>query len=71
MRSRSRPSCSGTRKSRSSPSGRNGSRSSSDSRAERLEVDAELSLAAKVFATQKHRQKAVRFIDSIATDLGL
>ena len=38
---------------------------------ERLEVDAELSLAAKAFATHKHRQKAVRFIDSIATDLGL
>ena len=36
-----------------------------------LEVDAELSLAAKTFATQTHRQKAVRFIDSIATDLGL
>ena len=36
-----------------------------------LEVDAELSLAAKAFATQKHRQNAVRFIDSIATDLGL
>ncbi len=36
-----------------------------------LEVDAELSLAAKTFATQTHRQNAVRFIDSIATDLGL
>ena len=36
-----------------------------------LEVDAELSLAAKTFATQKHRQNAVRFIDSIANDLGL
>ena len=36
-----------------------------------LEVDAELSLAAKAFATQKHRQNAVRFIDSIANDLGL
>jgi Cu2+-exporting ATPase len=36
-----------------------------------LEVDAELSLAAKAFATQKHRQNAVRFIDSIAKDLGL
>ncbi len=35
------------------------------------EVDAELSLAAKAFATQTHRQNAVRFIDSIATDLGL
>ena len=36
-----------------------------------LEVEAQLSLAAKAFATQKHRQKAVRFIDSIVTDLGL
>ena len=36
-----------------------------------LVVDAELSLAAKMFATQKHRQNAVHFIDSIATDLGL
>lgn len=36
-----------------------------------IEVDAELSLAAKAFATQKHRQNAVRFIDSIANDLGL
>ncbi|MGA9924305.1 MAG: hypothetical protein WBQ29_12975, partial [Isosphaeraceae bacterium] len=36
-----------------------------------LEVDAELSLAAMAFATQKHRQNAVRFIDSIANDLGL
>jgi hypothetical protein len=36
-----------------------------------LEVDAELSLAAKAFATQTHRQNAVRVIDSIATDLGL
>ena len=38
---------------------------------DRLEVDAELSLAAKTFATQTHRQNAVRIIDSIATDLGL
>ena len=36
-----------------------------------LEVDAELSLAAKTFATQTHRQNAVLIIDSIATDLGL
>jgi hypothetical protein len=36
-----------------------------------LEVDAELSLAAKAFATQTHRQDAVRFIDSIVTELGL
>jgi hypothetical protein len=36
-----------------------------------LEVDAQLSLAAKAFATQKHRQNAVGIIDSIATDLGL
>jgi hypothetical protein len=36
-----------------------------------LEADAELSLAAKAFATQTHRQNAVRVIDSIATDLGL
>jgi hypothetical protein len=36
-----------------------------------LEVDAELSLAAKAFATQAHRQTAVRFIDSIAAELGL
>jgi hypothetical protein len=38
---------------------------------ELLEVQAELTLAAKAFATQKHRQSAVRFIDSIATELGL
>ena len=36
-----------------------------------LEVDVELSLAAKAFATQTHRQNAVRFIDSIANDLWL
>ena len=36
-----------------------------------LEVDAELSLAAKTFATQTHRQNAVRIIDLIANDLGL
>ncbi|MDG3007097.1 hypothetical protein [Paludisphaera mucosa] len=36
-----------------------------------MQVDAELSLAAKAMATQTHRRDAVRFIDSIATDLGL
>ncbi len=36
-----------------------------------LVVDAELSWTAKAFATQSHREQAVRFIDSIATDLGL
>jgi hypothetical protein len=36
-----------------------------------LEVEAQLSLAARAFATNKHRERAVRFINSIATDLGL
>lgn len=38
---------------------------------ELLVVDAELSLAAKVMATQENRATAVRFIDSLATELGL
>jgi hypothetical protein len=38
---------------------------------ESLVVDAELSLAAKAFATTKHRENAVRFIESIANDLDL
>ncbi|RUL83942.1 hypothetical protein [Tautonia sociabilis] len=38
---------------------------------ELLRVDAELSWAAKMMATQGHRQNAVRLIDSIAADLGL
>jgi hypothetical protein len=36
-----------------------------------LVVDAELSLAAKVLATKENRETAVKFIDSIANDLGL
>jgi hypothetical protein len=39
--------------------------------AETVVVDAELSLAAKVFATEKNRQVAIDFIDSIANDLNL
>jgi hypothetical protein len=38
---------------------------------ETLRVDAELSLAAKMMATQENRQVAVQFIDSIANDLDL
>jgi hypothetical protein len=38
---------------------------------EKLTVDAELSLAAKMMATDKNRQLAVQFIDSIADDLNL
>jgi hypothetical protein len=38
---------------------------------EALVVDAELSFAAKVFATKENRRTAVQFIDSIANDLGL
>ena len=38
---------------------------------EAMAVEAELSLAAKALATQQHRRDAVRFIESIATDLGL
>jgi hypothetical protein len=36
-----------------------------------LVVDVELSLAAKMLATQENRKRAVRFIESIAKDLGL
>lgn len=38
---------------------------------ETMRVDAELSLAAKVLATNENRQVAVNFIDSIANDLNL
>jgi hypothetical protein len=38
---------------------------------ETLRVDAELSLAAKMLATNANRQVAVQFIDSIANDLNL
>jgi hypothetical protein len=38
---------------------------------ETMRVDAELSLAAKMLATNENRQVAVRFIDSIADDLNL
>jgi soluble P-type ATPase len=38
---------------------------------EDLVVDAELSLAAKMFATRKHRADAVKIIESVANDLGL
>jgi hypothetical protein len=38
---------------------------------ETLRVDAELSLAAKVLATQENRRVAVQFIDSIVDDLNL
>ncbi len=34
-------------------------------------VDAELTLAAKLLATKENRETAVRFIESIANDLGL
>jgi hypothetical protein len=36
-----------------------------------LVVDVELSLTAKILATEENRQKAVRFIESITSDLGL
>ena len=36
-----------------------------------LRVDAELSLAAKMLATNENRRVAVQFIDSIANDLNL
>jgi hypothetical protein len=36
-----------------------------------MNVDAELSLAAKMLATRENRQLAVQFIDSIANDLNL
>jgi hypothetical protein len=38
---------------------------------ETMRVDAELSLAAKMLATQENRKFAVQFIDSIANDLNL
>jgi hypothetical protein len=38
---------------------------------EKLIVDAELSWAAKMMATDEHRRTAVQFIDSIANDLNL
>ena len=38
---------------------------------ERLTVNAELSLAAKMLATNENRRVAVAFIDSIANDLNL
>lgn len=38
---------------------------------ERMVVDAELSLAAKMFATEENRRHAVHFIESVANDLNL
>ena len=38
---------------------------------EKLVVDAELSLAAKMMATDEHRSQAVRFIHGLADELGL
>jgi hypothetical protein len=38
---------------------------------EKLTVDAELSLAAKMMATEQNRKLAVQFIDRIADDLNL
>jgi hypothetical protein len=38
---------------------------------EDLVVDAELSLAARMLATSKHREDAVKMIESVANDLGL
>jgi hypothetical protein len=38
---------------------------------ERMVVDAELSLAAKMFATDTNRRRAVNFIESVADDLNL
>lgn len=38
---------------------------------EKLVVDAELSLAAKMMATSEHRGQAVRFIDALADELEL
>jgi hypothetical protein len=38
---------------------------------ERMVVDAELSLAAKMFATDENRRHAVRFIESVADHLNL
>jgi hypothetical protein len=36
-----------------------------------LVVDAELSLTAKILATQKNREEAVKIIESVANHLGL
>ncbi len=36
-----------------------------------MKVDAELSLAAKAMATQRHRAKAVGFIETIVASIGL
>jgi hypothetical protein len=38
---------------------------------EDLVVDAELSLAAKMLATPENRRYAVRYIETLANDLGL
>jgi hypothetical protein len=38
---------------------------------EDLVVDAELSLTAKMLATRKHREDAVKIIESVADNLGL
>ena len=38
---------------------------------EDLVVDAELTLAAKMLATRKHREDAVKIIESVAEELGL
>ena len=38
---------------------------------ERMMVNAELSLAAKMFATDENRRHAVQFIESVANDLNL
>ncbi len=38
---------------------------------ERMVVNAELSLAAKMFATEENRRHAVRFIENVANDLNL
>lgn len=38
---------------------------------ERMVVDAELSLAAKMMATEANRRQAVQFIESVAADLDL
>jgi hypothetical protein len=38
---------------------------------ERMVVSAELSLAAKMFASDENRRHAVRFIESVANDLNL
>jgi hypothetical protein len=38
---------------------------------ERMVVNAELSLAAKMFATEENRRYAVRFIENVANDLNL